>query len=213
MPTRNARRRLRPEQRRGELLAAARAELDRGSLEALTVPSITRRAGASHGTFYRYFADVDDVFVTLLDERIVSRFMELAPSLDLAPPRDGTGVEETLRGWFLGLAYLVRDEGPLLHAALTLAPNRLGHAARRSHEIVEQLRAWGESLMVAVNGRPPYREVDPRYVSYIVLGMTIASVTQATEDAAFEPEAWAREMAAFETWGLVQRDTTRGTQV
>lgn len=200
-----ARRRLRPEERRGELLAAARAQLAQGSLDSVTVPAIARRAGAAQGTFYRYFRDVEDVFVALLDERVVPRLMDLARSLDLGRPRDGGEVESVLRAWFLGLANLIQEEGPLLHAALTVAPHRPGRAAGRCREILEQMRAWGEGLMTAVNGQPPYRTVDPRYVSYIVLGMTIASITQATEDAAFEPEAWAREMAAFETWGLVQR--------
>lgn len=204
MSPRSKRRRLSPEQRRSELLVAVRDELAGGSLDTLTVPSITRRAGAAQGTFYRYFRDVDDAFIALVDERVVPRLTELASALDLEPPVDGDGVERVLREWFLGLAFLIRDEGPLLHAILTLAPTRSGRAADRVREVVEGLRAWGEELMSRVNGRPPYRRVDPHGISYIVVGMTIASVRQATEGT-FEPEAWAREIAAFETWGLVER--------
>jgi len=52
----------------------------KGSLESLTVPAITGRAGAAQGTFYRYFRDVQDVFVALLDERIVPGLSWTSPS-------------------------------------------------------------------------------------------------------------------------------------
>ena len=54
----------------------------------------------------------------------------------------------------MGLASLIPDEGPLLHAALTCAPHRQGLAGERSRQLLEQMRGWGEGLTTRVNGRP-----------------------------------------------------------
>src|SRR5215469_7310181 len=53
------------------LLEAGRAEFDEAGLQAARVEDIVRRAKTSHGTFYLYFANKDDLFRTLLRDALV----------------------------------------------------------------------------------------------------------------------------------------------
>ncbi len=53
------------------LLEAGRAEFDETGLQSARVEDIVRRASTSHGTFYLYFANKDDLFRTLLRDALV----------------------------------------------------------------------------------------------------------------------------------------------
>ncbi len=56
-----------PEERRGEILRAARRLfLDRG-VAATTIEQITSRAGVAKGTFYLYFSSKEDVLAAMAD--------------------------------------------------------------------------------------------------------------------------------------------------
>lgn len=55
-------------ERRGELLAAARAVFAQQGFGATSVTDITSRAGVSRATFYVYFASKRDVFVALAEQ-------------------------------------------------------------------------------------------------------------------------------------------------
>jgi AcrR family transcriptional regulator len=78
------------------LLAAGLAEFEERGFQAVTVDDIARRASASHGTFYLYFANKDDFFGALSQEalrameRITSEFPVVTP--------DGAG-RAALRKW------------------------------------------------------------------------------------------------------------------
>ncbi len=78
------------------LLAAGRAEFDERGFEAVTVDDIARRADASHGTFYLYFANKDDFFGLLAQEalqamdRITDEFPVVTPN---------AAGRAALRGW------------------------------------------------------------------------------------------------------------------
>jgi AcrR family transcriptional regulator len=52
------------------LLEAGLAEFDETGLQATRVEDIVRRANTSHGTFYLYFANKDDLFRTLLRDAL-----------------------------------------------------------------------------------------------------------------------------------------------
>jgi AcrR family transcriptional regulator len=52
------------------LLAAGLAEFGERGFQAVTVDDIVRRANASHGTFYLYFANKDDFFGALSQEAL-----------------------------------------------------------------------------------------------------------------------------------------------
>jgi AcrR family transcriptional regulator len=53
------------------LLEAGRAEFEEAGFQAARVEDIVRRAKTSHGTFYLYFANKDDLFRTLLRDALV----------------------------------------------------------------------------------------------------------------------------------------------
>jgi AcrR family transcriptional regulator len=53
------------------LLEAGLAEFDEAGLQAARVEDIVKRANTSHGTFYLYFANKDDLFRTLLRDALV----------------------------------------------------------------------------------------------------------------------------------------------
>jgi AcrR family transcriptional regulator len=52
------------------LLEAGLAEFDETGLQATRVEDIVRRANTSHGTFYLYFSNKDDLFRTLLRDAL-----------------------------------------------------------------------------------------------------------------------------------------------
>lgn len=54
------------------LLAAGLAEFDERGYQAVTVDGIVRRARASHGTFYLYFANKEDFFGALSREALLA---------------------------------------------------------------------------------------------------------------------------------------------
>lgn len=200
MVTTAPRRRLAPEQRRRELLGALATELAGADWHRLTVAMVVRRADASQGLFYRYFHDLDEAFIALLEDRILPPLLAASDQLDL-DHTEGTEVEASLTRWFENLATLVAQEGPVLRAALLAAPSGHGPAAQYCRDLIEQLRAWGEGLLQPLNGQHPYRDVNARHVSHMVVGMTIHCALTGLDGA--EPATWAREMARFEAWGLL----------
>src|SRR5262249_9760342 len=52
------------------LLDAGLAEFDERGFQAVRVDDVVRRAKTSHGTFYLYFANKDDLFRTLLQDAL-----------------------------------------------------------------------------------------------------------------------------------------------
>lgn len=71
------------EQRRQELLSAARRLLDSGGLEAVGLNAIAREAGIAKSNCYRYFESREQILLTLLTEDeaawVASLELELAP--------------------------------------------------------------------------------------------------------------------------------------
>ena len=54
-----------------KLLEAGLAEFDENGFQAVRVDDIVRRAKTSHGTFYLYFANKDDLFKALLRDALI----------------------------------------------------------------------------------------------------------------------------------------------
>lgn len=199
METRN-RRRLAPEERRRELLRALAEELEVRDFHRLSVPAVVQRAGVSQGLFYRYFDDLDDAFIALLEQDVVPRLLEATERLRLDHPT-AEDVERDLARWFEELARLVDEQGAVLRAGLVAAPSGSGKATAYCRELIERFRTWGETLLQDVNGSPPFRAVNARHVSQMVVGMTLHCALNGFEGS--DPRAWAREMARFEVWGLL----------
>ena len=94
----------RPMRRRGEqtrqrLLDAGAAVLPRRGYRDTRVDDVVAAAEVSHGTFYRYFENKDDLF-RVLAETASGRMLALLDGLDLAAPPDD--LRSWLREWFEG---------------------------------------------------------------------------------------------------------------
>src|SRR5882762_10058773 len=78
------------------LLEAGLAEFDERGFQAVRVDDIVRRARTSHGTFYLYFANKDDLFKTLLRDAL--REMEIITGDFPVVTRNEAG-RDALRAW------------------------------------------------------------------------------------------------------------------
>ena len=79
-----------------KLLEAALAEFNEKGFQAVRVDDVVRRAKTSHGTFYLYFANKDDLYRTLLRDAL--RDMEIITGDFPVVTRNDAG-REALRNW------------------------------------------------------------------------------------------------------------------
>jgi AcrR family transcriptional regulator len=79
-----------------KLLEAAVAEFDERGFQAVRVDDVVRRAKTSHGTFYLYFANKDDLFKTLLRDALHD--MEIITG-DFPVVTHNEAGREVLRSW------------------------------------------------------------------------------------------------------------------
>ncbi len=112
MPTRGPLRRQGVETR-AKLLDAAVPALAENGYHATRVDDIARMAGVSHGTFYLYFSNKEDLFRTLA-ERCADEADALAESLGVVDSGP-TGVA-TLRAWLAEFLDFYRRYGVVIRA-------------------------------------------------------------------------------------------------
>jgi AcrR family transcriptional regulator len=79
-----------------KLLDAGLAEFDERGFQAVRVDDVVRRAKISHGTFYLYFANKDDLFKTLMRDALVA--MEIITDEFPVVTSNAAG-RAALRGW------------------------------------------------------------------------------------------------------------------
>jgi AcrR family transcriptional regulator len=99
---------------RAKLLDAAVPALAENGYHATRVDDIVRMAGVSHGTFYLYFANKEDLFRTLA-ERCADEADALAGSLGVVDQRTSAGVA-TLRAWLAEFLAFYRRYGVVIRA-------------------------------------------------------------------------------------------------
>jgi AcrR family transcriptional regulator len=198
------RQRLDPKERRAQIMEAARKQIESRGFQNLTVPGIVHSAGVAQGSFYRYFRNVDDVFIALFKETIVPPIFEAFEKLDFQPVKTAKDLEAMLFKWYRALAEIISQHSILIREALTVVPYSGGDAAREVTKFLENLRKLGEELMEQVNGSPPFRKVNSRIISHAVLGMVIGATLQAAAEG-LDIELWAKEMARLEGGGLLSR--------
>jgi AcrR family transcriptional regulator len=92
--------------------AGAQAFATRG-FHATRVDDIVKLARTSHGTFYLYFANKEDLFAALAAE--VADAMRLHAE-DLGPLDAGPAGRAALEGWIAGLSELYQQYGPVIRA-------------------------------------------------------------------------------------------------
>jgi AcrR family transcriptional regulator len=196
------RQRLDPKERRAQILEAARKQIESRGFLNLTVPGIVQSAGVAQGSFYRYFRNVDDVFISIFKETLVPPILEAVVKLDLRAVKTAEDLEATLYKWYRALGELISRHSTLIREALAVIPYSGGDAAREVTKFLESLREWGEELIEQVNGSPPFRKVNSRVISHAVLGMIISATVQAAAEG-LDVESWAKEMARLEGGGLL----------
>lgn len=98
---------------RTRLLDAAVPVLADKGYRATRVDDVVGAAAVSHGTFYLYFANKEDLFASLA-RRCVDDVAELAAALPQVTP-DAAGRTE-LRSWLARYVELYRQSGPVIRA-------------------------------------------------------------------------------------------------
>src|SRR5437868_15023123 len=96
-----------------KLLDAAMTVLEKRGYHAARVDDIVKVARTSHGTFYLYFANKEDLFRALAAE-VADEMQTLAESL--GPLEPGPAGEESLREWIARFADLYERYGPVIRA-------------------------------------------------------------------------------------------------
>ena len=93
------------------LLEAGLAEFDEAGFQGARVEDIVRRAKTSHGTFYLYFANKDDLFRTLLRDALV----DMADIADEFPVVTSNEAGRTaLRRWVLRFSETYAAHGTVI---------------------------------------------------------------------------------------------------
>ena len=116
---------------RKRLLDAATVVISDKGYHATRVDDIVRRARTSHGTFYRYFANKEDLFHALADQ-CADEMTALAA--ELGPVGPGPEGLEELRSWLGRFFATYRRYGPVIRAwmedqAIDRSLRRLGRRA------------------------------------------------------------------------------------
>lgn len=94
-----------------KLLDAGIKVFDERGYQAARVDDVVKAAKTSHGTFYLYFANKEDLF-RVLAEDCAAAMRELASRLgEVGPGHDGY---QELRGWLAGFVATYRQYGPVI---------------------------------------------------------------------------------------------------
>ena len=158
------------------LLEAGLAEFDERGFQGVRVDDVVRRARTSHGTFYLYFANKDDLFRTLLRDAL--RDMEtITDEFPVVTSNDGG--RTALRRWIQSFTDT--------YAAHATVIRILSQA-----EIVGE-QVYGDGLRLLF-----------RLSEAIAQGMTVASAGQRTEQPAKDPAQHA-ELTALACLMMLER--------
>ncbi|MGH9227862.1 MAG: TetR/AcrR family transcriptional regulator [Acidimicrobiales bacterium] len=173
MTTRGPRRRQGVETR-AKLLDAAVPALAENGYHASRVDDIVRLAGVSHGTFYLYFANKDDLFRTLA-ERCADEANALAGSLGVVD--SGPEGVAALRAWLADFLAFYRRYGVVIRAwaekqVTDRALARLGAAS--FERITTTLRA---SMAGGPDGGSSQRRIELRSAALLAMIERFAYVT------------------------------------
>jgi AcrR family transcriptional regulator len=195
---------------RARLLEAGVRALAETGYHATRVDDIVRVAGVSHGTFYLYFANKEDLFRTLA-EQCADEADALAGSLGVVDP--GPAGLATLRGWLAEFLAFYRRYGVVIRAWAEnqVTDRRLARLGTASFaRIATTLRA--SMLPPAGQGDPgpgaqgAAREVELRSTALLAMIERFAYVT-ASRDLGFDDEVLLDNLARIVHRGFFRRPT------
>lgn len=152
-----------------KLLDAAVAELTAYGYAGARVARVAKRAGTSHGTFYVYFEDKDDLLVAILQEIEVEVNSVLTSVPAFEPGPEGAAA---VRQWVEQVCSVLQRHGPVL-AAITDAMTSLDNPKVASFAM-SNLGAWTTSLADRIRAARP-EGVDPNVAALAVHAMIEAA--------------------------------------
>lgn len=181
------------------MLAAAVPALAEKGYQAARVDDVVRIAGVSHGTFYLYFANKEDLFRALA-EQCADEAAELARSLGPVPP--GAEGRAVLRAWLTEFIAFYRRYGVVIRAWTEnqVTDRRLARLGTKSFgRIADTLRA-----AVADGPDATSREVQLRAAALLALIERFAYVVT-SRDVGFDDETIVSNLATFVQRGFFTR--------
>ncbi len=151
---------------RSRLLESAVDVFERRGYHTTRVDDIVKVANASHGTFYIYFTNKEDVFRALISDaaREIDRVAQ-----SLGPLQPGTGTFEGLRSWIGDLATTYQRFAPVIRAWT--------EGAADDPEIRSSGIAMTKSIITVVEERfrsstvGSKTSLEPRYAAIAVVAM------------------------------------------
>ena len=137
-----------------KLLEAALGEFDEKGFQAVRVDDVVRRAKTSHGTFYLYFANKDDLFRTLLRDAL--RDMEIITGDFPVVTRNEAG-REALRSWVRKFCDTYAAHAPvirILSSADDVNDEAYGEGLQLSFRVAEAITQGMTAAAAAARGAP-----------------------------------------------------------
>jgi AcrR family transcriptional regulator len=201
---RGPRRRLVPEARREELLAALARVIARDGFLAATVPRVVAEAGVAQGSFYRYFENVDEAFLVLV-ARTLAPIEQAARQMSFARVKSEDELEAVLLEYYRVLGQQLARQPGLCGAALQLAPALRGPVGEAMRAFFTTMRELAAQWVAPYLDPAPPHAVDPEIVASALVGMVVGASEEALRlGDRFEPDHWAMEMARFEAGALLR---------
>jgi AcrR family transcriptional regulator len=144
-----------------KLLEAALAEFDERGYQAVRVDDVVRRAKTSHGTFYLYFANKDDLFKALLRDALHDMQI-ITGDFPVVTPNDAG--RSALRSWvrkffdtYAAHATVIR----ILSQADIVGEEVYGDGLRLFFHIAEAITQGMTAAATAGRGTPDPEQPDP----------------------------------------------------
>src|SRR5438132_3143775 len=147
-----------------KLLDAAMTVLEKRGYHAARVDDIVKVARTSHGTFYLYFANKEDLFRALLTD-VADEVATLADTLGPIGP-DEAGYRE-LRGWLGRFSDLYVHYGPVIRA-WTEAEVEGEDVGRMGEEVLTGVAA---ALIARIQEANPNADFDPQVAALATVAM------------------------------------------
>ena len=199
------RRRLSRGDRRAELIEATRSVLAERGYHGVSVPLVVETAGVSQGTFYRYFENLDVAVRDVVTEALAP-LAKLAYEVDVPRIETGADLETSLLRYYRALSAELSRDPRLFREVVVVMPAVHGEAGDAARAFLRAMRQHARATLATVNGRPPFRVMDPQIVGSAIVGMIIGAAQEMAElGPAFAAEAWAIEMAKLEANALLSR--------
>jgi len=172
----------------------------------VSVPRVVERAGVSQGTFYRYFENLDQALGAVV-QQAAAPIAKLAWETQIPQIDTAAELETALLRYYRELASLLMGDANLYRELIVVVPATPGPAGDAARSFLRGMRHYAREALASVNGRPPFRAMDPQIVGSAIVGMVVGAAQEIAElGPAFAPEVWAMEMAKLETCALLSAE-------